>query len=118
MGIKTKEQRVPSDIPPLTYGIWITGIGWLKDENNRTFADPRIEYAQTALKMWSIGDDTSCRVELIDSSMIGLQNTFIAREHKYLESIRYKKELRKQRFRNSIVGRILHGLLERFNRKK
>ncbi len=118
MGIKTKEQRVPSDIPPLTYGVWITGIGWLKDENSRFFADPRLEYAQTALRMWAIGDNTPCRVELIDNSMIGLQNTFMAREQKHLERIRYKKELRKQQFRNSIIGRILHGLLERFNRNK
>jgi hypothetical protein len=69
-----------ADIPPLTYGVWIPAYGWLRDANGRVFADPRREYAATALRMWKIGDKTPARVELIDESMIGLQSIFIERE--------------------------------------
>lgn len=111
MGMNSNDEKVYQE-KPITYGVWIKGIGWLKDNNSRYFADPRIEYAQAALRMWQIGDDTPCRIDLIDSSMVGLQNIFLAREEMYYTRKRLKKELRKQRFRNSFVGRIIYGIFK------
>jgi hypothetical protein len=96
-------------IPPLTYGVWIEGRGWLRDaEWNHVFADPRIEYAKAALRMWMIGGTGPARVELIDESMIGLQSTFLERErlrdaHKELAAkLSFKQKLR--RWINGILG--------------
>lgn len=78
MGIKSP--ATTGQIPPLTYGVWIEGRGWLRDDLGRHFADPRLQYAKAALRMWTLGGDTVARIELIDESMIGLQSVFIERE--------------------------------------
>lgn len=117
MGINANEQTKPVE-NPLTYGIWIKGVGWLKDSNNRYFADSRIEYARAALRMWSIGDDTPCRIDLIDSSMVGLQQTFLAREEQYYNGIALKKQLQKLKFKNSFVGRIIYGIFKRLHTRR
>lgn len=69
-----------SSIEPLTYGVWIEGAGWLRDQNGRYFADPRIAYAKAALRMYQIKGTPQARIELIDDSMVGLQSMFMARE--------------------------------------
>lgn len=118
MAVTSKDKPLPKDIPPVTYGVWIKGVGWLKDTNSNFFADPRVEYAQAALRMWAIGDDTPCRIELIDESMIGLQPIFLGREEKHFTGIQLKREMRRYMFNKSFIGRIVNGILERFSPKK
>jgi len=118
MAVKVADKQLPKDIPPITYGVWIKNIGWLKDANGRFFADPRIEYARAALRMWSIGDDTPCRIDLIDESMIGLQSIFLGREEKFYTGRQLKSETKRYSFNKSFIGRIVNGILERFSPKK
>jgi hypothetical protein len=100
-----KKPAMTGNIPPLTYGVWIEGRGWLRDDNGHYFADPRIPYAKTALRMWMFGNDGKARIELIDDSMIGLQNIFIERErlHEAHNELSAKMSFR-QRLRRWING--------------
>ena len=93
------------ELPPLTYGVWIAGSGWLRSSDGRYFADPRIEYAQTALRMWVIGDKTPARIELIDESMIGLRDIFLERERLHDANLELNRKLTfKERLRRWING--------------
>jgi hypothetical protein len=110
MAVNETIKRKPSEIPPLTYGIWITGSGWLRSTSgDHYFADPRIEYAKTALRMWKIGDNTPARIELIDESMIGLRDMFLERERQHeitieLNQKRLSFRERLRRWINGILG--------------
>lgn len=94
-------------VPPLTYGIWIVGAGWLRDQNGRFFADPRMQYAKTALRMWVIGGTGPARIELIDDSMTGLQTIFIERERLHIA----RKELLNGLPFRERLRRFINGLL-------
>jgi hypothetical protein len=108
MAIEPKKIKLPPDIPPLTYGVWINGTGWLRSNDGHYFADPRMEYAKAALRMWKIGDNTPARIELIDESMIGLRDIFIERERMHdvnkelNRKMSFKKHLR--RWLNVLLG--------------
>jgi hypothetical protein len=107
MAVKVEPQLKPTAgmiTIPITYGIWIIGQGWLRDTNGRYFADPRLDYAKTALKMWVVNKNTA-RIELIDDSMIGLQSLFIERERYKIEQRASNKSLL------SRLRRYLYGLL-------
>ena len=96
---------------PITYGIWINKIGWLRDYNNRVFADTRLEYAQAALRMWKV-PTANARIELIDESMIGLQAVFLDRE-------RERELIALGKPRKSVanwIRSILNGILGRFTK--
>ena len=107
MSVKDSATMVGMPIPPLTYGVWITGVGWLRDQNGRHFADPRKAYAQTALRMWIIGGSGPARIELIDDSMIGLQSVFIEQERLHIA----RKELLAKRSLKERLRRFLNDLL-------
>lgn len=59
----------------ITYGVWIRGIGWLR-KGERVFLDPRIELAQSAVRMW--GEGASVRV--CDEALVVLQPELLERE--------------------------------------
>lgn len=64
----------PAPLPPLVYGVWLPGQGWLRDRNKREFADLHIEYAEQAARL------VSGKVRLIDDSMIALEALFLEQE--------------------------------------
>lgn len=101
MGIKDASEGYQ----PITYGVWIDGIGWLRDNNGRIFADPRIKYARSALKMWNIGGEPKGTIKLIDESMIGLQQIFLDRASRKPPSFTSK------------LRRLIYGVLGIPNRK-
>lgn len=64
-------------VPPLAYGVWVPGEGWLKDEQTRRcFAAVQIEVAQTAAQLYGHG----ARVLPFDESLAALAPVFLARE--------------------------------------
>jgi hypothetical protein len=67
---------VMTDKPMLVYGVWISGRGWLKDDQHQVFGDPRREYAECAAHVYGQG----ASVRYIDDSMIALERMFLERE--------------------------------------
>lgn len=98
---------------PNAYGVWIQGIGWLRDKNNRIFADQRIDYAKAVLRMWEVENNLLAKVELIDESMIGLQDIFLERETLRLLT---EKQRKHDKLFFVVVRRWLNGLLGRISK--
>jgi hypothetical protein len=95
MAVKSKV--VPAEtnqIPPMTYGVWIEGRGWLRSSDGRWFADPRIEYAKTALGLINRAGRYKCHILLFDQSLASLQDQFLEEEKVYTYGLVAKKEKR------------------------
>ena len=84
-------------LPPLVYGVWLPGQGWLRDRNKREFADLHTEYAEQAARL--VGG----KVRLIDDSMIALEPLFLE-----IEALRNEPRIfnRIRRWLNGLLG---HG---------
>lgn len=60
-------------LPPLVYGVWIAGEGWLK-KDARPFADLNPEMADQAARMLY---PTPAEVRLFDDAMLALEHRFL-----------------------------------------
>lgn len=94
-------RRVQLAQPQAPYGVWIHGVGWLKNDQGRVFADLHVEVARTAATLWGDG----ARVMPMDlpeaggtSALQGLESKFLAHQHLVGEQkifTRLKRWLRK-----------------------
>lgn len=73
--------------PPLMFGVWIPGKGWLKSADGKhTFADRRIEVAESAARLYGRGavaipvDERDRTNPDAPSAMEELEATFLAQE--------------------------------------
>ena len=64
-----------SNTPPLIYGVWIRGKGWLKNQAG-LFATTQIEVAQTAAKLYGRG----AAIMPLDESLKDFEGIFLERE--------------------------------------
>ncbi len=89
-------------VPPLTYGVWIRGVGWLKNENGLIFADVRLVVAQQAARLYGRG---ACVVP-VDQALGDLEKLFLQRE-RLSEQNRWWRRLRlKQRLAQAGRGMV------------
>lgn len=106
--------------PPLVYGVWIEGQGWLRGTGGRVFADMRREYAEEVLHMHQASLAPYAKVVLFDEAMGDLELLFLEREKQALQEMRrvqqkdraFWKARHERRFANRI-RKFLHVLLER-----
>lgn len=64
-------------LPLLTYGVWVDGIGWLKDtQTKRCFASVQLDVAESAAKLFG----APARVLPFDESLNTLADIFLRRE--------------------------------------
>ena len=67
---------IRADKLPVSYGVWIPGMGWLKS-NGQPYADLRKEVALSTARRVKRG----ARVEFIDASLVALQDVFLEVEY-------------------------------------
>ena len=94
------------ELPPLTYGVWINGKGWLKDKSGRHFADLRIEYAEEVIDFLL---DTPARVALIDESMMALEDLFLEKENQ--QALELLRKVSQKKSLSVIMRTLAHELL-------
>ncbi len=92
-------RRVESATPRIPYGVWIEGMGWLKDDAGRVFADLHVEIAQSAAHLWGDG----AHVMPIDLPDANGKSALQMLEAKFLEHQRGARARQwRQRFSNWI----------------
>lgn len=61
-------------LPPVVYGVWVPGAGWLKDPvTRRAFADAQIRVAESAAQLYGAG----AHVLPFDASLLALEAMFL-----------------------------------------
>lgn len=99
-------EKTASSLPLIIYGVWVPGVGWLRDKHQRSFGDLRVEYAQAAAEMR--GDGSVVRP--IDESMELLEEIFLEQEKRSAVSAqRSVREEQEKKFINR-VKRFLYGI--------
>ena len=64
------------NIPPITYGVWLPGRGWLKGANHQAFGDTHKEVAEELA--FRIG--TGAKVYYIDKALVDLEAQLLEAE--------------------------------------
>ncbi len=75
------DKDAQASLPPLVYGVWIPGLGWLKSPDGRHFADLNREAAESACRLYGPG----ARVEVFDDAMRDLEPVFLEQERRRAE---------------------------------
>jgi len=67
-------------LPPIAYGVWIPGVGWLK-HGSRAFADVHREVAAAAARLYG-GPAFVVETDAPEVAMLELEGKFLEQERK------------------------------------
>ena len=71
-----------TELPPIMYGIWIKGSGWLKAHNSKSGQDEAVRFLHVNVAA-RVAQRVSGRVEPIDDSLVALEKNLVDVEKRH-----------------------------------